>query len=82
MTDKSTKSNIQELDEPMSLAAIIASNLTLKEKLLLGACGSYLAWFVAMRRGGGTAARMSRYRKQHKERNLERAMNDRLPTRV
>ena len=62
-------------EEPMSLASIISSNLTLKEKLLLGACGSYLTWFVASRRRSRTSARMSRYRKQHREKN------DRLPTR-
>ena len=50
--------------EPMSLAAIISANLNMKEKLLLGACGSYLAWYVASRRQAGAASRLSRYRKQ------------------
>lgn len=61
---------------PMSLAAIIAANLTMKEKLLLGLCGSYLAWFIANRRHGGAASRLSRYRKLHRDKN------DRLPVRT
>ena len=61
---------------PMSLAAIISANLNMKEKLLLGACGSYLAWYVASRRQGGSASRMSRYRKQLRDRG------ERLPVRA
>ena len=81
-TTTSSTTDTATTDTPMSLAAIIASNLTLKEKLLLGACASYLAWFIAMRRGGGTAARINRFRKQHKERQLPERANDRLPTRA
>ena len=62
--------------EPMSLAAIISANLNMKEKLLLGACGSYLAWYVASRRQAGAASRLSRYRKQLRDKN------DRLPVRT
>jgi hypothetical protein len=60
---------------PMSLASIIAANLNMKEKLLLGACGSYLAWYVVSRRQGGAASRLSRYRKQLRDRS------ERLPVR-
>lgn len=64
---------------PMSLANIIATNLTTKEKLLLGACVSYLAWYVWNRRRGATAfsaSRPSKYRKP-KQQQLQR-----LPTRM
>ena len=61
---------------PMSLASIIAANLNMKEKLLLGACGSYLAWYVVSRRQGGAASRLSRYRKQLRDRS------ERLPVRA